>query len=77
MSYPEMQAYYVESYNLGVAASDSVQRFRQKVDTFVAQHTDAADDPLYASIRDNIQSAWLRLNITVNDEWDGETYIYF
>ena len=70
--YPEMQAYYAESCNLGVSATDSVQRFAQKVDSFVAQHTDAADDPLYARICNNILSACLRLNITLNYEWDDQ-----
>ena len=72
-----MQAYYAESCNLGVATTDSVQRFTQKFDAFVAQHTDAADDPLYDRICDNIQSAWLRLNIAINDEWDGEYNMNF
>ena len=73
MSYPEMKAYYAESCNLGVAASDSIVRFRQKVDTFVAQHTDAKEDPLYSQIVDNIKSAWIRLNINLGDDW-GDDY---
>ena len=48
--YPEMQAYYAESCHLGVAASDSVQHFSQKVETFVTRHTDAKQDPLYPRI---------------------------
>lgn len=68
-SYPEMQAYYVESCHLSVAATDSVQRFMQKVDTFVTRHTDAKQDPLYPRIQENIRSASFRLNITVDDEW--------
>ena len=75
--YPEMQGYFAESCNLGVATTDSVQRFTQKFDAFVAQHTDAADDPLYARICDNIQNACARLNITVNDDWDGENHLNF
>ena len=67
--YPEMQAYYAESCNLGVATTDSVQHFTQKVNTFVTQHTDAANDPLYPQIVGNIQSACFRLNITIDDEW--------
>ena len=67
--YPEMQAYYDESCNLGVATTDSVQHFTQKVNTFVTQHTDAANDPLYPQIVGNIQSACFRLNITIDDEW--------
>ena len=67
--YPEMQAYYAESCNLGVAATDSVQHFAQKVDAFVTQHTDAKQDPLYPRIQENIRSASFRLNINVDDEW--------
>ena len=67
--YPEMQAYYAESCNLGVATTDSVQHFTQKVNTFVTQHTDASADPLYPKIVGNIQSACFRLNITIDDEW--------
>lgn len=75
--YPEMQAYYAESCNLGVAATDSVQRFALKVDAFVTQHTDATDDPLYDRICDNIQSAWIRISITINEDWDGDYNMNF
>lgn len=77
MSYPEMQAYYAESCNLGVAASDSIARFRQKVDTFVTQHADAKDDPLYSRIVDNIKSAWVRLNMNLGDDWDEDYNMIF
>lgn len=72
-----MQAYYAESCHLGVAASDSVQRFSQKVETFVTLHTDAKQDPLYLRIQENIRSASFRLNINVDDEWDGEYNMTF
>ena len=72
MSYPEMQAYYAESCNLGVAASDSITRFRQKVDTFVTQHADAKDDPLYSKIQANIESVWVRVRIELGDDFEGE-----
>lgn len=75
--YPEMQAYYVESCHLSVAATDSVQRFMQKVDTFVTRHSDAKQDPLYPRIQENIRSASFRLNINVDDEWDGEYNMTF
>ena len=67
--YPEMQAYYAESCHLGVAASDSVQRFSLKVETFVTRHTEAKQDPLYPRIQDNIRAASIHLNITIDDEW--------
>ena len=77
MSYPEMQAYYAESCNLGVAASDSIARFRQKVDTFVTQHTDAKDDPLYPKIQANIESVWVRVRIELGDDWSEDYNMIF
>ena len=76
-SYPEMQAYYVESCNLGVAAIDSVQRFSQKVDAFVALHADAKDDPLYPRIQENIQTVSIRLGFNVNEDWDEDYDVNF
>ena len=70
--YPEMQAYYAESCYLGVAASDSVQRFSLKVETFVTRHTDAKQDPLYPRIQDNIRAASIRLNFNFDTEWEPE-----
>ena len=75
--YPEMQAYYAESCQLPIVSGDSITRFAHKVDAFVAAYPDAKADPLYPGIRENIQKVWFRLTITVNDEWDGETFIYF
>jgi hypothetical protein len=72
-----MQAYYAESCQLPIVSSDSITRFAHKVDAFVAAYPDAKADPLYPGIRENIQKVWFRLTITVNDEWDGETFIYF
>ena len=72
-----MQAYYVESCNLGVAAIDSVQRFSQKVDAFVLQHADAMDDPLYPKIRENIKAVKVKSGFYVNPEWDEEVNVNF
>lgn len=77
MRYQEMVAYHAESLNLSSAAADSVSRFSQKVTSFVRQHPAAAEDPLYPEIKKNIHQCWLRLNITADDEWDGETDIDF
>lgn len=70
--YPEMQAYYAESCHLGVAASDSVQRFSLKVETFVTRHTDAKQDPLYPRIQENIRAASFCLTFMIDDEWESE-----
>ena len=75
--YPEIQAYHVESLTLYVASADSVGNFNVKVKTFVAQHPDATQDPLYPEIQKNIKANLLRLSITIDDEWDGEKYIQF
>ena len=75
--YPEIQAYHVESLNLYVASADSVGNFSQKVQAFVVHHPDATQDPLYPVIQQNIQKNLLRLSITINDEWDGETCINY
>jgi hypothetical protein len=48
--YPEIVAYHAESKTLDVATSDSVGKFNVKVKTFVAQHPDATQDPLYPEI---------------------------
>ena len=75
--YPEIQAYHIESLNLYVASADSVGNFSQKVQSFVVRHPDAKEDPLYPEIQQNIKQNLLRLSITINDEWDGETTIEF
>ena len=72
-----MQAYYVESCNLGVATTDSIRHFSQKVNAFVVQHSDAAEDPLYPKIKANIRAVSFRLVITIDDEWEGEYYTTF
>ena len=75
--YPEIVAYHAESKNLNVATSDSVGKFNVKVKTFVASHPDATQDPLYPEIQKNIKANLLRLSLTIDDEWDGETFITF
>ena len=75
--YPEIQAYHAESLNLYVASADSVGNFSQKVQAFVVHHPDATQDPLYPVIQQNIRQNLLRLHITINDDWDGETTIEF
>ena len=75
--YPEIVAYHAESKNLDVATSDSVGKFNVKVKAFVAQHPDATQDPLYPEIQKNIKANLLRLSLTIDDEWDGETFIEY
>ena len=75
--YPEIVAYHAESKNLDVATSDSVGKFNVKVKAFVASHPDATQDPLYPEIQKNIKANLLRLSLTIDDEWDGETFIEY
>ena len=72
-----MLEYHSESQQLGVATTDSVARFSSKVQGFVAQHPDAKEDSLYPEIQKNIKANLLRLSITIDDEWDGETFIEY
>ena len=75
--YPEIVAYHAESKTLDVATSDSVGKFNVKVKAFVAQHPDTTQDPLYPEIQKNIKANLLRLSLTIDDEWDGETFIEY
>ena len=74
--YEEIRQYHQESKTLQQVEADSVNRFTQKVDAFVAVHTDATDDPLYPEIRQNIEDALVKFVITVQDEWDKEDVSY-
>ena len=75
--YPEIVAYHAESKTLDVATSDSIGKFNVKVKAFVAQHPDATQDPLYPEIQKNIKANLLRLFLTINDEWDGDTTVHY
>lgn len=77
LRYQEMVQYHTESVHLPQVTTDSVSRFSQKVSTFLAQHPDAQDDPLYPEIQANIRAASFRMTITINDEWDGENVVNF
>lgn len=69
--------YHAESQNLYVASADSVGKFTQKVKNFVASHPDATQDPLYPDLQQNIQQNLVRLSITVETDWGGETFIEY
>ena len=75
--YPEMEGFYIESCGLQVATIDSMKNFKGKVDNFTVEFPESKEHSLYPKIQANIKSASLRLNITINDEWVGETYINF
>ena len=69
--YSEMEAFYTESCGLMAVTTDSVKLFSAKVDGFTKEHS------LYPKIQANIKSASLRLIITCDTTWDGETHINF
>ncbi len=75
--WPQMTTYYTESCGLPSVPLDSVTRFSGKVDAFTTTYPESKAHPLYPAIQANIKSASLRITITINDEWDGETYINY
>ena len=58
---PTMEAYYMESLKLPSVT----------LDPWAVEHK------RYPQIKENIKVASIRINITINDEWDGDTIIYF
>lgn len=72
-----MRAFHAESEHLRDASADSVARFSRKVKTFVDEHPDAVEDPIYDIILRNIDMASLGFTIVVNDEWEEENYYEF
>ena len=69
----EISEYYAESCHLDQATQDSIVRFSQKVDAFVAANPQAKEDPLYPRILHNIQVSGFNLNT----DWDGENNVTF
>ena len=74
---PQMEAYYVESKGLSAVTIDSVKSFSGKVKGFVTTYPLAKLHDKYPLIKDNIKMASLRLNITIDTTWAGDTIIYF
>ena len=70
LRYEEMVQYHAESLTLPSVAVDSVGRFEQKVEGFVALHPAAAEDPLFPEILDNIRQALVRFNLTLDPDWE-------
>ena len=76
-SHLQMDAYYVESKGLMAVSLDSVTQFKNKVDGYVDTYPLAKQHEKYPLIQNNIKTALLSMTITINDEWDGDTTIYF
>jgi len=75
--YPEMEGFYVESCGLPVVTIDSVKLFSAKVDNYTDVYPKSKEHFLYSKIQANIKSASLRITITADTTWDGDTIIHF
>ena len=74
---PQMESFYMESVQLPSVTIDSVKSFSSKVEGFTRSYPWAVEHQRYPQIKENIKSASLRISITINDEWDGDTIIHF
>ncbi|SEA37992.1 hypothetical protein SAMN05216462_1318 [Xylanibacter ruminicola] len=76
-----MLNYYDESTHLPAATTDSIHRFATKVETYVIKNPEEKANPLYPEIRNNItkaaQAGGIKLIITIDTAWAGDTTIYF
>ena len=72
-----MEAYYAESVNLNAASLDSLKSFVSKVDNYISANPLAIENYRYPQIKNNIKAASLKFSITINNEWDGESYINY
>lgn len=85
-SWIQMVQFYEESESLPEASKDSIISFNKQFVNFVNSHPGAESDELYQPTRDNIDFAaevhgfkfgGLSIIITINDEWEGDTTIYY
>ena len=74
---PQMESFYMESVQLPSVTIDSVKSFSSKVEGFTRSYPWAVEHQRYPQIKENIKSASLRLVITCDTTWDGETHINF
>ena len=75
--YPIMESFYKESVTLPLVTLDSVKTFSGKVDGYVATYPLAKEHKRYSQIQDNIKAASLRLSISIDKTWAGDTVIHF
>ena len=67
----------VESKGLNSVSIDSVRTFSSKVDGYVRVYPLAKEHEKYPLILDNIKEASLRITISVDTVWGGDTIIHF
>ncbi len=83
-----MHSMFNESVNLPKATLDSITNFTHKFGGYVGSHPESRQDqyfyPTLQNMRDaaalygyTIKETTVTTGITVNDEWDSETIIYF
>ena len=75
--YPEMEGFYIESCGLPAVTIDSVKLFSTKVNDYTTEYPESKEHSLYPKIQANIKSASLRITITCDTTWAGETHINF
>ena len=75
--YSEMEGFYVESCGLPTVTIDSVKSFTVKVNDYTTEYPESKEHSLYPKIQANIKSASLRITITCDTTWAGETHINF
>ena len=81
-----MEQFYSESRGLSEVSIDSIKTFTTKFSSFVGSYPESRQDKLFNPTLDNIRNAAaiygyklveVKVGFTINDEWDGETNIYF
>ena len=75
--FPIMETYYVESKALPSVTVDSVNHFISKFKGFIEANPRAKLHNKYQPIVDNIKGASLRIVITVDTAWLGDTTVCF
>jgi hypothetical protein len=77
-----MLNYYDESTQLPTTNYHvSIHRFATKIEKYVMKNREEKANPLYLEIRNNItqaaQAGGIKLVITIDTSWAGDTTIYF
>ena len=72
-----MRGYFDESQGLFSQNPDSISRFSYKVNEFISRVPAAKNAPFYIKIIENLEKVSLKPTLTVNDEWDLETFVTF
>ena len=70
-----MRGYFDESQGLFSQNSDSISRFSYKVNESISRVPASKNAPFCLKITENLEKVSLKPTLTVNDEWDGETFV--